>query len=283
LPDKGSTINEKPDTNAWGKQTNKQTKKSITNIALGNGENSSKKKPKAVMLDDMETLVAQTQERFSRALKRRYQYESNLKPAQDFLLNHVNSKIPLVIMYADLVGSTKMSMTLPVEKMVTVIRGFAYEMSYLVHSHGGFVLKYVGDAVIAFFPSLYDKSLACDSAVQCAKSMVTVIQKGLSPILEQYNHSELKVKVGLDQGESVIIQYGHDKTSHIDLLGYCMNRSAKLTSLTYPNTVTIGEDVYGFLTPQMRMSFNEVTFSAEKWKYVDTQTGLIYKLYADVI
>jgi class 3 adenylate cyclase len=281
LPDKGSTINEKPNTNAWEKQqTNEQNNKSITHIALDDDENSSKKKPKAIVIDDMETIVAQTQERFSRALRRRYQYESNLKPAQEFLLHHVNSKIPLVIMYVDLVGSTKMSMTLPVEKMVTVIRGFAYEMSYLVHSHGGFVLKYVGDAVIAFFPSLYDKSLACDRAVQCAKSMVTVIQKGLSPILEQYTHLELKVKVGLDQGESVIIQYGHDKTSHIDLLGYCMNRSAKLTSLTYPNTVTIGEDVYGFLTPQMRMSFNEVKFSAEKWKYIDTQTGLVYKLYA---
>jgi class 3 adenylate cyclase len=283
LPDKGSTKNEKPDTNNWEKQTNEQNARSIANITLDDDENSSKKKPKAMTLDNMETVVAQTQERFSRALKRRYQYESNLKPAQEFLLHHVNSKIPLVIMYADLVGSTKMSMTLPVEKMVTVIRGFSYEMSYLVHSHEGFVLKYVGDAVIAFFPSIHDKSLACDRAVQCAKSMVTVIQKGISPILEQYNHSELKVKVGIDQGKSVIIQYGHDTTSHIDLLGYCINRSAKLTSLTCPNTVTIGEDVYRVLSPQVRMRFKEVTFSIEKWKYIDTQTGQIYKLYADVI
>lgn len=283
MPDKGSTRNEKPCTNAWEKQTNEQNNKSITNITLDDDKNSPQKKPKAMTLDNMQTHVAQTQERFSRALKRRYQYESNLKPAQEFLLHHVNSKIPLVIMYADLVGSTKMSMTLPVEKMVTVIRGFSYEMSYLVHSHEGFVLKYVGDAVIAFFPFIHDKSLACDRAVQCAKSMVTVIQKGISPILEQYNHSELKVKVGLDQGESVIIQHGHDKTSHIDLLGYCMNRSAKLTSLTYPNTVTIGEDVYRMLSPQMRMSFKEVTFSIEKWKYIDTQTGEIYKLYAGVV
>ena len=74
LPDKGSTINEKPDTNTWEKQTNEQNNKSITNIDLGDDENSSKKKPKAMMLNDMETLVAQTQERFSRALKRRYQY-----------------------------------------------------------------------------------------------------------------------------------------------------------------------------------------------------------------
>jgi adenylate cyclase len=282
LTDKGSTINEKPDTKTWEKQTNGQNTKPITDIALDD-ENSPKKKPNAMVLNDMETLVSQTQERFSRALKRRYQYESNLKPAQEFLLYHVNSKIPLVIMYADLVGSTKMSMTLPVDKMVTIIRGFSYEMSYLVHSHGGFVLKYVGDAVIAFFPSLYDISLACDGAVQCAKSMITVIQKGISPILEQYNHSELKVKIGLDQGESVIIQYGHDKTSHIDVLGYCMNKSAKLTSLTYPNAVTIGEDVYRVLSPQMRMSFKEVTFGTEKWKYINTQTGQIYKLYTNAI
>ena len=99
LTDKGSTINEKPDTKTWEKQTNGQNTKPITDIAIDD-ENSPKKKPRAMVLNDMETLVSQTQERFSRALKRRYQYESNLKPAQEFLLYHVNSKIPLVIMYS---------------------------------------------------------------------------------------------------------------------------------------------------------------------------------------
>jgi adenylate cyclase len=112
-----------------------------------------------------EILVAKTQDRIWRALKRHYQYDSSLKSSQDFLLNHVNSKISLVIMYADLVGSTNMSMTLPVDKFVTIIRAFLYEMSCIVQSYGGYVLKYVGDAVIAFFPSGYNKLLACDNAV----------------------------------------------------------------------------------------------------------------------
>jgi hypothetical protein len=81
---------------------------------------------------DAETLVAQTQERMWRALKRRYQYDSNLNSAQTFLLNHVNSKIPLVIMYVDLVGSTNMSMTLPVDKPVTTIRAFTYKISSVI-------------------------------------------------------------------------------------------------------------------------------------------------------
>ena len=132
------------------------------------GDDDHSNNPIAVAVD-AETLVAQTQERLSRALKRHYQYESNLKPGQEFLLNHINSKISLVIMYADLVGSTNMSMTLPVDKMVTIIRSFSYEMTSIIQSYNGYVLKYVGDAVIAFFPSIYNKLLACDRAVPMCK------------------------------------------------------------------------------------------------------------------
>jgi adenylate cyclase len=278
LPDKAASISQKQNSEKWKKRTDKQNAESTANMSMA--EVDSSKQPMTLSVDSKRP-VAQTQERLSRALKRRYQYESNLKPAQEFLLAHVNSKIPLVIMYADLVGSTKMSMTLPVDKMVTIIRAFLYEMSYIVRSHKGYVLKYVGDAVIAFFPSIYDKLLACDMAVRCAKSMITITEKGINQILHQYDYAELKVKIGLDEGENVIVQYGHDKSSLIDILGYSMSISAKITSLSYPNTITIGEDVYSTLSPQMRMKFKEVKFSIEHWKYVNSQTGQLYKLYAD--
>ena len=228
---------------------------------------------------DTETLVSQTQDRIWRALKRRYQYDSTLKTSRDFLLNHVNSKICLVVLYADLVGSTNMSMTLPVDKFTTIIRAFSYEMSSIVHTLGGYVLKFVGDAVIAFFPSDFNKLLACDKATQCAKSMITVIKNGINPILNQYDYPELSVKIGLDEGENVIVQYGHDKISPIDLLGYCMSISAKITSLTDPNKITIGEDVYNMLHPQLKMQFKEVKYNVENWKYANRHTGQIYKLY----
>lgn len=89
------------------------------------------------------------------------------------------------------------------------------------------------------------------------------------------------MKIGLDEGESVIVPYGHDKSSLIDILGYSMSISAKITSLTYPNTITIGEDVYSVLHPQIRMKFKEIKLSIEDWKYVNRQTGQLYKLYAN--
>ena len=51
-------------------------------------------------------------------------------------------------MYVDLAGSNNMSMTLQVDKMVTIIRAFTHEMTSTVRSYRGYVLKYVGDAII---------------------------------------------------------------------------------------------------------------------------------------
>ena len=73
--------------------------------------------------------------------------DASIKRSYDFLLKHVSTRLSLIIMYADLVGSTRMSMILPAEKLVTISRAFSYEMSSVVESYDGYVLKYVGDAV----------------------------------------------------------------------------------------------------------------------------------------
>ena len=52
--------------------------------------------------------------------------------------------------FIDLLGSTTMTLELPEEKIATIISSFAQEMAYVVKQYGGFVLKFVGDAVLAF-------------------------------------------------------------------------------------------------------------------------------------
>ncbi|HEY1211929.1 MAG TPA: adenylate/guanylate cyclase domain-containing protein [Nitrososphaera sp.] len=254
-----------------------KTSESVFNMMMNDGSSMRTEETKIV---DSETLVSQTQDRLWRALKHRFQYNVSLQPGQEYLLNHVSSKIPLVIMYADLVGSTNMSMTLPADKLTTIIRSFTYEMSQVIHNHKGYVLKYVGDAVISFFPSSYNKLLACDRAVHCAESMLAVVKNGINPILNQYDYPELNVKIGMDEGENFVVQYGQDRSSLIDILGYCMNIAAKITSLAGPNKVLIGEYVYKMLHPSIKMKLEEVNFGSGEWKYTDRHTGQVYKVYA---
>ena len=60
-----------------------------------------------------------------------------------------------------------------------------------------------------------------------------------------------------------------------------MNKSAKITSLTYPNTITIGEDIYCNLNPLLKLEFKEVKFGMEIWKYINKQKGQLYNFYAN--
>ena len=205
--------------------------------------------------------------------------DDSIKRSHDFLLKHVSTRLSLVIMYVDLVGSTRMSMTLPADKLVTISRAFSYEMSSVVESYDGYVLKYVGDAVIAFFPSDFNKYLTYDKAIRCAKSMITVLKNGFNPILRKDNCAELQIKIGIDEGENVVVQHGYDRTSQIDLLGYTMNVAAKITSLTGPNQVSIGENVYQLLHPNTQAEYHESLSLDNEWKYLDSDTDKIYKVY----
>ncbi|HJT85292.1 MAG TPA: adenylate/guanylate cyclase domain-containing protein [Nitrososphaeraceae archaeon] len=230
---------------------------------------------------DLQTLLTQRQDRLWSVLYERYQYNTSIKRGQDFLLNHVDSKLSLVVMYADLVGSTKMSMAYPVERMAKIIKAFSHELSSVVDSYNGFVLKYVGDAVIAFFPSGFNKYLSCDTAFQCANSMINVIENGINPILEKDkdNYPKLAVKIGIDEGENIAIQYGFDKSAPMDLIGYPMNVAAKITSLTGPNKISVGNNVYRLLHPTIQSEFYEMKTKETEWKYIDLENNLLYKVY----
>jgi adenylate cyclase len=237
-------------------------------------------KGQSMELFDLQTLLTQRQDRLWHALEERYQYNTSIKHSQDFLVKHVSSKIPLVITFVDLVGSTDMSMTLPAEKLVTIITAFSREVSSVIESYDGYVLKYVGDAVIAFFPSSFNKYLACDRSFECAESIINVIRNGINPILAKMGYPELSVKVGMDEGENVVVQYGYDRSSPIDILGYSMNVAAKITSMTTPNKISVGEYVFKLLHPKIQLRFNRLSTTKKEWNYVNRQSGKPYRVYS---
>jgi class 3 adenylate cyclase len=208
---------------------------------------------------------------------------ASIRRGQKLLLSHVGCKIPLII-YADLVGSTTMSMTLSIDKLVDVIRVFAHEISHVVDSYGGYVLKYAGDAVISFFPGRVnskdeDKYLALDTSVECGKSIINVIRETNGIFNKKFGYPELFTKIGIDAGENAIVQYGYDQGSPIDILGYSMNIAAKITSLTGANKISIGENVYKSLDPNTQSQFREILLPDNRWKYINYGTDKPYKVY----
>jgi class 3 adenylate cyclase len=228
---------------------------------------------------DSETLIKETQNRVWQSLKSGYEYSPVADESDAFLRKNVFSRMKMVVMYIDLVGSTQITLTLPEDKVAIIITCFAQEMAQTIRHYGGHVLKFVGDAVIGYFVAEENQLLAAENAVLCAKSMISVIQKGINPILNQYDYPDLAVKIGIDYGENMIVRYGADaKKSHVDILGPVMNIASKIQSMAKPNQILIGDDVYARIHPSMQPSFEKVVWKNNEWKY-HRDSGELYPVY----
>jgi class 3 adenylate cyclase len=237
-----------------------------------------------------------------KALKSEPSFDISMEETHRVLQKFSRSKITLVILHVDLVGSTQLSMTLPLDRLTTIVQTFTQEMSIMISLYGGYVLKYIGDAVLAFFTvdstthSQEDQQieqrqqyLPCINAVNCAMSMIKVIQEGINPILNQYDYPEMAIRIGIDVGKNAIIQYGWNirtlddthilKEPHLDILGHTVNVAVKMTRLARPDSFVIGQFVYETLDENQKCTFEEVNTRTDTWTYTNEKTGSLYGVY----
>ena len=229
---------------------------------------------------DSETLIKVAQKRVSDSIVTGIEYSPFRDNSEEFLREHVNSRVHIFVMYIDLVNSTNITLSLPEEKVVKLITSFAQEMAYTVTQFGGYMLKFVGDAVLAYFNADNALVYPADNIVNCAKSMIRVLNEAINPVLNENDYPTLSAKIGIDAGENMIVRYGSDKTkSHVDILGSSMNMAAKIQNMAEPNEILIGGDVYTRLHPETQKTFNKKTLDNSKWKYHNRKTGKIYPIY----
>ena len=204
---------------------------------------------------------------------------STLKCNQ-YLRRHVNNKTKLVVLCVDLVGSTKLTLSLLPHELISIINIFSTEMSMIISGHGGYVLKYVGDAVIGIFPAEFDSQKACFNALDSAKTMVRIITKVINPVLNN-KLPQVQVKIGIDLGESMIVLYGKNlDTSHIDLIGSGISIASKITALAKPNQILFSENIFENIANVSKdMKFEKLDIVDESWDYINTKTSKILNLY----
>ncbi|MGN6347740.1 MAG: adenylate/guanylate cyclase domain-containing protein [Candidatus Nitrosocosmicus sp.] len=261
-------------------------------------------KPKSEMINsvssyDIENSIKNVQKRVWTRLKAKPIFNVNIKDTQKLLERVVNTDISLVILYVDVVNSTKISMNLPLKRLAPIIQTFTQEMSLIVDAYGGYVFKFLGDGILSFF-FVADKDnlyLPCSKAIDCAHSMINVIERGINDILEENGYPELNIRVGIDVGENAVVQYniktnynkineGNKKEntlykSQLDILGYTINTASKMTQYAKPNQIIIGSAVYNKIDKNKKNNFKKIHLANEVWDYIDNSNGDIYGLYSN--
>jgi class 3 adenylate cyclase len=105
----------------------------------------------------------------------------------------------LTVMFCDLVGSTALSARLDPEDLREVIGAYQRCCAVLVEYDGGFVAKYMGDGVLAYFgyPQAHEDD--AERAVRAGLALVEAVPK-----LATAAGSPLQVRVGIATGLVVV-------------------------------------------------------------------------------
>lgn len=150
----------------------------------------------------------------------------------------------LTVLFCDLVGSTAISARLDPEEWREVEAEYLGAVTEAIKRFGGYVAKYLGDGVMAYFgwPVAHD-----NDAERAARAGLAIVEAvgGLSRGAGPGNHPELSVRVGIDTGNVVI---GTGGGSDSEVFGDTANVASRVQSAADPNTVIITPAVHRLIS-----------------------------------
>ena len=143
----------------------------------------------------------------------------------------------LTVMFCDLVGSTALSARLDPEDLREVIGAYHRCCADLVTEAGGFVAKYMGDGVLAYFGYPQAHEHDAEHAVQAGLTLVEA-----APQLTTAAGVPLQVRVGIATGLVVVGDLiGAGAAQEQAVVGETPNLAARLQALAEPGAVVIAD------------------------------------------
>jgi class 3 adenylate cyclase/tetratricopeptide (TPR) repeat protein len=142
----------------------------------------------------------------------------------------------LTVMFSDLVGSTALSARLDPEDLRGIIGSYHRCCTNLIEQNGGFVAKYMGDGVLAYFGYPQAHEHDAERAVRAGLALVEAVPKLETAIAQ----TSLQVRVGIATGLVVVGDLiGAGAAQEQAVVGETPNLAARLQALAEPGAVVI--------------------------------------------
>jgi adenylate cyclase len=137
----------------------------------------------------------------------------------------------VAVLFADLVGFTRMTETLSPERTFALLRSFQERSCAVVFRHGGTLDKYLGDGFMATFGGIEDQPDAAARALACAF--------GLQREIERWNlkrsrrgAAPLQLSVGVHCGSVTVGNLGAKRRVEFTVVGDVVNVASRLEEIT---------------------------------------------------
>jgi class 3 adenylate cyclase/predicted ATPase len=143
-------------------------------------------------------------------------------------------KRQLTVMFCDLVGSTVLSTQLELEELRDVMVGYQHCCAQVVEALGGFIAKYMGDGVLAYFGYPHAHEDDAERAVRAGLNLIEAVAR-LSA-----DGTVLHVRIGIATGMVVVGDLvGRGEAQERGVVGETPNLAARLQALAGPDSLVI--------------------------------------------
>lgn len=152
-------------------------------------------------------------------------------------------EIDAAIMFCDLHDSTRLAETLDRTAYIALLNQFFETTSTIIHDHGGEVLKFIGDAVLAVFPAGDDARTACAQALDAARAIVDHSADRENPASAQ----QYECSIGIAFGRVTYGNVGSRERLDFTVIGHAANLAARLNDYAKRNNhgIVVTRDVAG--------------------------------------
>lgn len=136
------------------------------------------------------------------------------------------------VMFSDLRGFTSFSETLEPERVIEALNKYLTEMSEAILDHGGTLVAYMGDGIMAVFGAPLKQEDHADRALEAARDMLGRMGGFNGWLREQGLHDGFKMGIGLNSGPVMSGNVGSERRLEYTALGDTTNTAARLEGMT---------------------------------------------------
>lgn len=150
----------------------------------------------------------------------------------------------MTVFFSDIRNFTTMSESMTPQDNFAFLNSYLKRATPIIRTNHGFIDKYIGDAIMALFPS--EPGDALRAAVQLQTELVTYNQGR-----RKAGYAPVRIGIGLHRGELILGTIGEEERMQTTVISDAVNLASRIEGLTkvFGVSLLVGKSVVDRLTP----------------------------------
>lgn len=131
----------------------------------------------------------------------------------------------MAVLFADVRSFTSLAETMSPDETFAFVNGLLAEVGPVIREHGGFIDKYLGDAVMALFPR------GCDDAAAAAVAVLAAVER-FNAVRRRDGKTPIRLGIGVHTGQLTLGIIGERQRIEATVIADVVNTASRLEGLT---------------------------------------------------